>query len=90
MSRHRDHPDAALLSLAIEQAECAVALDGELGEAHATLAYLLAGANRCEEARAAAQRAIALEPGYWGHYFRLGNAMWGGERLAAVRQCLDL
>jgi DNA-binding winged helix-turn-helix (wHTH) protein len=90
MSRHRDHRDAALLSLAIEQAECAVALDGELGEAHATLAYLLAGANRCEEARAAAQRAIALEPGYWGHYFRLGNAMWGGERLAALRQCLDL
>lgn len=90
MSRHRDHPDAALLSLAIEQAECAVALDAELGEAHATLAYLLTGANRCEEARAAAQRAITLEPDYWGHYFRLGNAAWGGERLTALRQCLDL
>ena len=90
MSRHRDHPDASLLSLALEQAECAVALDGELGEAHATLAYLLVGANRCDEARAAAQRAIALEPGYWAHYFRLGNATWGGERLAALRQCLDL
>jgi DNA-binding winged helix-turn-helix (wHTH) protein len=90
MSRHRDHPDASLLSLAIEQAECAVALDAELGEAHATLSYLLVGANRCEEARAAALRAIALEPGYWAHYFRLGNATWGGERLAALRQCLDL
>jgi len=90
MSRHRDHPDASLLSLALEQAECAVALDGELGEAHATLAYLLVGANRCDEARAAAQRAIALEPGYWAHYFGLGNATWGGERLMALRQCLDL
>jgi DNA-binding winged helix-turn-helix (wHTH) protein len=90
MSRHRDHPDASLLSLAIEQAECAVTLDAELGEAHATLAYLLVGANRCEEARAAAQRALALEPGYWAHYFRLGNATWGSERLTALRQCLDL
>jgi DNA-binding winged helix-turn-helix (wHTH) protein len=90
MSRYRDHPDASLLALAIEQAECAVALDAQFGEAHATLAYLLAGANRSEEARAAAQRAIALEPGYWGHYFRLGNATWGGERLTALRQCLDL
>ena len=89
MSRHRDHPDASLLSLAIEQAECAVALDGELGEAHATLAYLLVGANRCAEARAAAQRAIALEPDNWAHYFRLGNATWGSDRLAALRQCLD-
>ncbi|PYR28887.1 MAG: hypothetical protein DMF98_01590 [Acidobacteria bacterium] len=90
MSRHRDHPDASLLSLAIEQAECAVTLDAELGEAHATLAYLLAGANRRDEARAAAQRAVALEPGYWAHYFRLGNATWGSERLAALRHCLDL
>jgi DNA-binding winged helix-turn-helix (wHTH) protein len=47
MSRHRDHPDASLLSLAIEQAECAVTLDAELGEAHATLAYLPIHRHQC-------------------------------------------
>lgn len=30
-----------MLALSIEEAECAVQLDRQLGEAHATLAYLL-------------------------------------------------
>lgn len=90
MSRHRDQPDTAVLARAIEEAECAVQLDAQLGEAHATLAYLLAGASRMEEARAAARRAIALDPEYWAHHFRLGNAAWGEERLAALARCLGL
>ena len=89
-SRYRSDPDVHLLTLAIEEATCAQQLDGRLGEAHATLSYLLAGAGRSKEARAAAERAVALEPNYWAHYFRLGNATWGEDRLRALKTCLDL
>jgi DNA-binding winged helix-turn-helix (wHTH) protein/Tfp pilus assembly protein PilF len=89
-SRYRSDPDIPLLTLAIEEAMCAEQLDNRLGEAHATLAYLLAGAGRSTEARAAAEQAIGLEPNYWAHYFRLGNATWGEDRLRALRTCLDL
>jgi tetratricopeptide (TPR) repeat protein len=30
-----------------------------------------------------ARRAVALEPGNWRHFFRLGHATWGDERLRA-------
>jgi len=89
-SRYRSNPDGQLLSLAIEEAICARELDSHVGEAHATLSYLLVGAGRVEEARAAARQAVALEPEYWAHHFRLGNAAWGEERLEALRKCLQL
>src|SRR5207302_2390664 len=38
----------------------------------------------------AAQRAVTLEPDAWAHQFRLGNACWGEERLAALRRALEL
>lgn len=50
----------------------------------------VASSGRADEGRAAAKRAIALEPQYWAHYFRLGNASWGEERLDALRRALDL
>jgi tetratricopeptide (TPR) repeat protein len=43
-----------------------------------------------EEARAAAARAVALEPGYWAHHFRLGHATWGDARLRAHARALEL
>jgi DNA-binding winged helix-turn-helix (wHTH) protein len=90
MSRDRNQPDARLLATAIDDARRAIELDKELAEAHATLGYMLAAAGRSEEAQAAARRAVALEPGYWAHYFRLAHTTWGEERLRALATALEL
>jgi DNA-binding winged helix-turn-helix (wHTH) protein len=89
-ARYRPDADTRLLALAIEEARCAVELDSQFAEAHATLAYLLVGAGELEAARGAASKAVALQPDHWPHYFRLGNASWGDERLRALRRCLEL
>lgn len=83
-------PASAALARAVDAARRAVALEPDLGEAHATLSYVLVGAGHMEEARAAALRAVTLEPGYWGHHFRLGHASWGGARLTAHARALEL
>lgn len=51
---------------------------------------MLVSANRVEEARAAGRRAVALDPTYWAHHFRLGHAAWGDERLRAHAEALSL
>ena len=84
MSRARNQPDAALLARAIDHVRRAIELERDLAEAHATLAFLLVSAGRAAEALAAARRAVALEPGYWGNQFRLAHAAWGEERLQAL------
>jgi DNA-binding winged helix-turn-helix (wHTH) protein len=89
-SRFCFRPDAALLALAIGEARQGLALAPESAEAYATLAYLLAGSERPGEACAAARQAIALQPEYWGHHFRLGHAGWGQQRLDALGRCLQL
>lgn len=89
-SRFSFRPDSALLATAVNEARRAIALAPDMAEAHATLAYLLTSSGRADEGRAAAGRAIALEPQYWAHYFRLGNASWGEDRLNALRRALDL
>ena len=89
-SRFCFRPDAALLALAISEVRQALALAPHSAEAHGTLAYLLAGSERPGEACAAARQAIALQPEYWGHHFRLGHAAWGQERLDALARCLQL
>jgi len=90
MSRARTQPDAALLARAIDHVRRAIELERDLAEAHATLAFLLVSAGRFDEARAAARRAVALEPGYWGHHFRLGHAEWGEDRLRTLARALEL
>jgi DNA-binding winged helix-turn-helix (wHTH) protein/tetratricopeptide (TPR) repeat protein len=90
MSRARNQPDAALLARAIDHVRRAIELERELAEAHATLAFLLVSAGRFDEARAAARRAVALEPGYWGHHFRLAHAEWGEDRLRTLARALEL
>jgi tetratricopeptide (TPR) repeat protein len=85
-TRYRVDGQSALL----DQARCAQRIDGLVGEAHATLGYLLAAAERFDEARAAALRALALEPNRWEHHFRLANAIWGEERLRALQRCCEL
>jgi tetratricopeptide (TPR) repeat protein len=47
-------------------------------------------AGRATEALAAARRAVALEPRYWGNQFRLAHAAWGEERLQALARARDL
>lgn len=90
MSRARNQPDAALLARAIDHVRRAIELERELAEAHATLAFLLVSAGRFDEARVAARRAVALEPWYWGHHFRLAHAEWGEDRLRTLGRALEL
>jgi DNA-binding winged helix-turn-helix (wHTH) protein/tetratricopeptide (TPR) repeat protein len=90
MSRARNQPDGALLARAIDHVRRAIELERDLAEAHATLAFILVSAGRSVEALAAARRAVALEPGYWGNQFRLAHAAWGDERLQAVGRSMEL
>jgi DNA-binding winged helix-turn-helix (wHTH) protein len=83
-------PDVAALSSGIEHARLAVRLDTRLAEAHGTLSFLLTSAGRFDEARAAARRAVALEPENWRHHYRLGHAEWGNVRLRALGRTLEL
>jgi TolB-like protein/Tfp pilus assembly protein PilF len=90
MSRARNQPDAALLARAIDHVRRAIELERDLAEAHATFSFLLVSAGRFSEARASARRAVALEPGYWGHHFRLAHAEWGEDRLRTLSRALEL
>jgi len=90
MSRARSQPASELLARAIDHVRRAIELERDLAEAHATLAFLLVSAGRSVEALAAARRAVALEPGYWGNQFRLAHAAWGEERLQAVARAIEL
>jgi DNA-binding winged helix-turn-helix (wHTH) protein/tetratricopeptide (TPR) repeat protein len=90
MSRARNQPDGALLARAIDHVRRAIDLERNLAEAHATLSFLLMSARRAHEGLAAARRAVALEPGYWGNQFRLAHAAWGSERLHALARAMDL
>jgi adenylate cyclase len=90
VTRSDNAPDSALLKHAIDHARRAIALDDALAEAHATLALLLVSAWETTEAVQAARRAVALEPSNWRHFFRLGHASWGDERLRAANNTLAL
>jgi len=89
-SRDRLRPDTGAQLAAVSYAERAAEIDPELAETHATLSYVLVGAGRAQEALSSARRAVALEPGYWGHHFRLANASWGSDRLEALARTLEL
>jgi tetratricopeptide (TPR) repeat protein len=90
MSRARNQPDAALLARAIDHVRCAIELERDFAEAHATLSFLLMSGGRAPEALAAARRAVVLEPRYWGNQFRLAHSAWGEERLQALARARDL
>jgi DNA-binding winged helix-turn-helix (wHTH) protein/Flp pilus assembly protein TadD len=85
-TRADNQPDEALLQRAVTHAEEGVRLDDTLAEAHATLALVLVSAGRTDAAASAGRRAVALEPSNWRHWFRLGHATWGSERVRAAAQ----
>ncbi|HEV3056665.1 MAG TPA: winged helix-turn-helix domain-containing protein [Vicinamibacterales bacterium] len=89
-TRSDTRPASQLLDEAIGHAQRAVALDAALAEAHATLAFVLVSAWRTSEAVQVARRAVALEPTNWRHFFRLGHAAWGDERIRAANNTLSL
>ena len=89
-TRAQNAPNREPLRQAVRSARRACELDPALGEAWATLGFVLTAAGQSEEARAAARRAAALEPTSWRHHFRLGVASWGEERLRAVDRTLAL
>jgi DNA-binding winged helix-turn-helix (wHTH) protein len=88
-SRAGNRPDSAELRAAIADIRRAIDLDSDLAEAHAALAFFLAGPDQPAEAVAAGRRAVALEPGNWRHQFRCGVAAWGGERLRCFERVLE-
>jgi len=90
MTRASPTPDRVTLEAGIEHARRAVQLDGQLGEAHGTLSFLLVSAGEFDEARSAAQKAVVLEPENWRHQYRLGHALWGSPRLRALERALAL
>jgi adenylate cyclase len=89
-TRSDNAPAVDLLRAAIGHARRAVTLDDTLAEAHATLAFALVSAWDTREALQSARRAVTLEPANWRHFFRLGHAAWGDERLRAAAQTLAL
>ncbi len=89
-TRFKNIPARDLLELATSHARQTCELDPSLGEAWATLGFILTASGDVEQARAAARRATALEPSSWRHQFRLAVATWGEERLRAVDRTLTL
>lgn len=90
LTRAQNTPDRDALTRAVTHARRACELDPSLGEAWATLGFVLTAAGDPDHARAAARRAAALEPTSWRHHFRLAIATWGEERLRAVDRTLSL
>jgi DNA-binding winged helix-turn-helix (wHTH) protein/tetratricopeptide (TPR) repeat protein len=90
MTRVFRTPDVDALAAGLAHARRAVQIDGQLAEAQATLSLLLAQSQAYDEARAAAQRAVSLEPDNWRHHFRLGHASWGAARQRALERALAL
>jgi DNA-binding winged helix-turn-helix (wHTH) protein/Flp pilus assembly protein TadD len=89
-TRSDNVPAQHLLQSAVGHARQAVALDDMLAEAHATLALVLVSVWETGEAVQVARRAVALEATSWRHFFRLGHASWGNERLRAADTALSL
>jgi adenylate cyclase len=89
-TRSDNTPARHILDAAIDHARRAVALDDTLAEARATLALVLVSAWETREAVQLARRAVAFEPTNWRHFFRLGHASWGSERLRAAANMLAL
>src|SRR5262249_32591154 len=83
-------PAAHLLEAAITHAKRAVSLDDTLAEAQATLGFVLVSAWETPDALPFARRAVVLEPTNWRHFFRLGHAAWGDERIRAAAATLSL
>jgi DNA-binding winged helix-turn-helix (wHTH) protein len=90
MTRADPAPDVPALALAVSHAREACRLDPQSGEAWATLGFVLDRTGDRLDARAAATRAVTLEPDNWRHRFRLSYVSWGDERLRAAHQTLTL
>jgi DNA-binding winged helix-turn-helix (wHTH) protein len=81
-------PDADALRLAAAHAQHACRLSPDLAEAWATLGFVLERTGRRDDAIAALQRAVALEPDNWRHQVRLSLGSWGETRLRSARRAL--
>jgi len=90
MTRADPAPDLAALALATTHAREACRLEPQSGEAWATLGFVIDRSGERVDARAAAQRAVTLEPDNWRHHFRLAYVSWGEERLRAAHRTIAL
>ena len=90
MTRADTEPNREALASARQHALEACRLDAGLGEAWATLGFVLNCCGQSGDALAAVRRAVTLESDNWRHHFRLGYIGWGEERLRAARKTLAL
>lgn len=90
MTRADPAPDRTAVDLAAQHAREACRLDPHMGEAWATLGFVLARTGHRVDALAAARRAVMLEPDNWRHHLRLASVGWGEERLRAAGRTLAL
>lgn len=89
-TRADPHPDQATLARAREAALEACALNPDLIESWATLAFVLQRTGEHEDALDSIRRARRLDRRNWFHASRLAMLSWGQERLGAVRDTLAL
>jgi DNA-binding winged helix-turn-helix (wHTH) protein len=90
MSRTNPVPDTDALTRAVQHAREACRLDPQIGEAWATLGFVIERTGNRADALAASQRAVSLEPDNWRHHLRLASVSWGEERLRAAHRTLAL
>lgn len=93
-------PNIEALKKALEHARQARHLDPGYGEAWATLGFVLERLSWCsasagrgptrEDALAAHQHSVMLEPDNWRHWLRLSACAWGEERIRAARRALQV
>jgi DNA-binding winged helix-turn-helix (wHTH) protein len=89
-TRTEQEPDRDALAGALHHAGEACRLDPSSAEAWSVLGLALHQSRDAARAVAAAQRAIALEPGNWRHHLRLSYVAWGEERLRHAERALQL
>lgn len=90
MTRSDLTPDRESLQRAAHHAREACRLDPQSGEAWATLGFVLDRMGDALDGKAAATRAVTLEPDNWRHHFRLASVSWGEARLRAAHRTLAL
>lgn len=91
---HTDTPALEALDRAVQAADRALAIEPDLGEAHAARAFALTGRWEWEQAAAEFRRALALSPGYaTGHQWHAVLLLAQGrtdEALSAIRRAFTL
>ncbi len=89
-SRVDPAPNHQALTSAVEHARLATTIAPASADAWSTLGFVLNLSGDTEAATVACNRAVALNPRGWWHWFRLAFVSWGEDRIEAVEAALAL